>query len=71
MLVLRVRDNGPDASLPGTVVGGDGRGVGLRNTMARLEQLYGTRQRFTLRPGEDGEGMVAELRIPLRWTDAA
>jgi len=71
MLVLRVRDNGPDASLPGTAVGGDGRGVGLRNTMARLEQLYGTHQRFTLRPGEDGEGMVAELRIPLRWTDAA
>jgi sensor histidine kinase YesM len=71
MLVLRVRDNGPDTSFPETAAGGDGRGVGLRNTVARLEQLYGTRQRFTLGPGENGEGMVAELRIPLRWADAA
>jgi two-component sensor histidine kinase len=65
-LVLRVRDNGPDAS--GVSVAAARSGVGLRNTVARLEQLYGPGQRFTLRPAE-GEGMggtVAEVRLPLR-----
>ena len=38
-------------------------GVGIHNTRARLEQLYGTRQRFTLE--RDAErGVVAEVRLP-------
>ena len=65
-LVLRVRDNGPDAgrTLTGPADGAR-TGVGLRNTMARLERLYGGEQRFTLAPAVSG-GMVAELRLPLR-----
>lgn len=71
VVVFRVRDTGP---------GVDGRqperagGVGIRNTLARLEQLYGDDASFTLRSGETG-GAVAELRIPyhtradLRVTD--
>jgi two-component system LytT family sensor kinase len=60
-LVLRVRDNGPGL---GESVEGSGRvGVGLRNTVARLEQLYGPGQRFSIMPGADG-GTVAELRLP-------
>jgi len=37
--------------------------VGIRNTRARLEQLYGARQRFTLERDAD-RGVVAEVRLP-------
>jgi two-component system, LytTR family, sensor kinase len=66
-LVLRVRDNGPG---PGPNPIGTGGGVGLRNTVARLEQLYGARQRFTLLPTSSAEGTTAEVRIPLRRAHA-
>jgi two-component system, LytTR family, sensor kinase len=64
-LVLRVRDDGPGVTeLPGVGgAGGGARGVGLRNTVARLEQLYGAEQHFTLR-ADDGGGTVAEIRLP-------
>lgn len=42
-----------------------GRGVGLANTRARLEQLYGNQQEFGLR-GLEPTGVCAELSIPLR-----
>ena len=61
-LVLRFINDAPaDAALvtsPGSRIG-----VGIRNTRARLEQLYGTRQRFSLQ--HDAErGIVAEVRLP-------
>lgn len=59
-VVLTVRDNGPGL-VPGD--GGAGGGVGLRNTRARLEQLYGAAQRFTLEPAPGG-GVLAEVRLP-------
>ena len=61
-LVLRVINDAPaDAAL---VVSPNSRiGVGIRNTRARLEQLYGTRQRFTLQP-DAARGIVAEVRLP-------
>lgn len=55
---LEVRDNGP-----GPVPQSGEGGVGLRNTVARLEQLYGTKQRFSLRPAEGG-GTIAEIELP-------
>ena len=58
-LVLRVIDNGRGLAEPGD----DSSGVGLRNTTARLEQMYGSEQTFTLMPGASG-GMVAEVRVP-------
>jgi LytS/YehU family sensor histidine kinase len=42
-----------------------GPGVGLANTRARLEQLYGNRQEFGIR-NLDPTGVSAELSIPLR-----
>lgn len=66
-VVLTVRDNGPGLS------GAESRarrGVGLRNTMARLEQLYGTDQQFSLRPA-DGGGAVARVRLPFHTEQAA
>jgi two-component sensor histidine kinase len=62
-LVLRVRDNGPGPQPGGNGAGEAPSGVGLRNTVARLEQLYGPHQRFALRPAEEG-GTAAELALP-------
>jgi two-component system, LytTR family, sensor kinase len=67
MLVLRVSDNGAglDASERSRDNGGaTNTGVGLRNTRARLAQLYGSRHRFTLSPAPE-RGAVAEVRLPL------
>ena len=59
-LVLRVINDAPDSALVGSSAGS---GVGIRNTRARLEQLYGSRQRFSLE--RDAErGVVAEVRLP-------
>src|SRR5688572_30505858 len=58
-LVLAVRDNGP--GLNGADAGDEG--VGLRNTRARLEQLYGSAQSLTLREAEEG-GLIAEVTLP-------
>lgn len=61
-VLLRVSDNGPGIA-DATTASGSGRGVGVRNTIARLEQLYGAEQSFTLRSGENG-GTIAEVRLP-------
>jgi signal transduction histidine kinase len=57
-IVLSVRDNGPAAAEDAPA----GEGVGLRNTRARLAQLYGPHQRLTLRPAE--RGFIAEVELP-------
>jgi two-component system, LytTR family, sensor kinase len=63
-LCLEVRDNGP-----GIRPDRSGReGIGVANTRARLEQLYGDAQDFELRNGEAG-GVVARVRVPLRPPD--
>lgn len=58
-LRLEVRDNGPGprgaAERP--------QGIGLANTRARLQRLYGERQDFEIVPGE---GMLVRLRMPLQ-----
>ena len=73
-LVITVRDNGPgiDAAIgtdsngsltrPRAETGGTG-GVGLSNTRARLEQLYGPDQRLSLRRAGN-VGTVAEVVLP-------
>jgi signal transduction histidine kinase len=61
-LVLRVRDNGP--GLGADDDSADGEGVGLANTRARLQQLYGSDQRLTLTTAPDGVGVVAEVTLP-------
>jgi sensor histidine kinase YesM len=60
-LLLRVRDNGPGIGESADATGR--HGVGLRNTVARLEQLYGAADRFSIAPGAHG-GTVVELRLP-------
>jgi len=66
-IVLRVRDNGPgvNGSAPR-----DRSGIGLRNTIERLEQLYGDDAHFSLH-GVDGggRGAEAEVRVPYHTKD--
>jgi LytS/YehU family sensor histidine kinase len=60
MLVLRVRDDGPglvDEPRP------SGSGVGLANTRARLEQLYGSNHTFRLENVPDG-GLKVTMGLP-------
>jgi signal transduction histidine kinase len=60
-LCLVVTDDG--VGLPG---GGPLReGVGLKNTRARLQRLYGAAHRFDVRAGEEG-GAVATVMLPFR-----
>jgi LytS/YehU family sensor histidine kinase len=63
-LTLTVRDDGV-----GLAAAGAPDGVGLRTTRARLRQLYGDAQEFTIAPA-DGGGTVCVVRIPCRRTDA-
>jgi sensor histidine kinase YesM len=62
-LHLRVADDGvgvrPRPSEPSR------EGIGLRNTKARLENLYGNEHEFSARGGSDG-GFVVDIVIPFR-----
>jgi two-component system, LytTR family, sensor kinase len=65
-LILEIRDNG--RGLPhGELLR---EGVGLRNIRERVDQLYGSRARFSLEPAAGG-GTVATLRLPFTHCDAA
>jgi signal transduction histidine kinase len=59
-VVLEVRDNGPGLDAR---VDESADGIGLRNTRARLAQLYGTSQRLSLEPAAGG-GVVVTVTIP-------
>jgi two-component system, LytTR family, sensor kinase len=60
-LRLAVRDNGLGASKSD----GQPEGIGLANTRARLQELYGARARFTLTSPAEG-GFQVEMLIPIR-----
>ncbi len=64
-LVITVRDNGPG---PDGAAIAQGEGLGVRNTRARLEALYGADQHFVLRAVEGG-GAEAEIAIPFHTMD--
>jgi two-component system LytT family sensor kinase len=63
-LCLEIEDNGPGLDNGSSPVSG-GRGVGLTNTRARLEGVYGAQQRLELLRGADG-GMLVRIEIPAR-----
>jgi len=61
-LKLRVSDNGKKP-LPTPGTASHGNGIGLANTRARLQQLYGDEQSFSAGEGELG-GWIVEIKIP-------
>lgn len=61
-LLLQVSDDGLGIRENGT-------GVGLSNTRARLQQLFGQRQQFSL-VNRSGGGAVATIRLPYRVLSA-
>jgi two-component system LytT family sensor kinase len=60
-LVLAVHDNGPGPQAGSSPA--QSSGVGLRNVLGRLAELYGEDHHLTLLPAEGG-GAVAEIRLP-------
>jgi sensor histidine kinase YesM len=60
LLEIQVCDDGPGVSGESS-----GNGVGLSNTRARLEQLYGERQSLRLN-GRSGRGTIATVLLPYR-----
>lgn len=64
MLALEVRDNGAGTALPAMT-----EGIGLSNTRARLEGLYGNRQRFAL-GSRTGSGFAVSIELPLSMAPA-
>jgi hypothetical protein len=64
-LHLQVRDSGPGLNQTGKR---DGVGIGLSNTEARLQRLYGDQQRFELR---NNDGLEVNVRLPFSPTSTA
>jgi signal transduction histidine kinase len=62
-LQLRVHDDGPGLANPQLIK----EGVGLGNTRARLQQLYGTAHGFEL---TNGQGFTVRVTLPFRETAA-
>ncbi|MGH9944511.1 MAG: sensor histidine kinase [Pyrinomonadaceae bacterium] len=62
-LRLQVRDNGPGLSAAKSVGRSHNGGLGLANTRARLEHLYGSAYRFEMMNAPEG-GLVVTLEIP-------
>ncbi len=62
-LRIQIKDNGPGLSKDQTLVGHVVQGVGLTNTKARLERLYGSEYRFELTNDPFG-GLIVTLEIP-------
>ena len=64
-LILEIEDDGPGLDSDTTPV--PGTGLGLKNTRARLEQLYPDNHGFELSTSHSG-GTLVRLRIPFRLT---
>lgn len=63
---IRVADHGPGLAAGGEVTGGEVTGgVGLANTRARLDEMYGSEGYLELEAGADG-GLAALVRVPQR-----
>ena len=63
-LRIQVKDNGPGLN-DESFVNQFGKGVGLANTKARLQRLYGSQHMLELTNGSKG-GLVVTLEVPRR-----
>jgi two-component system LytT family sensor kinase len=69
-LRIQVKDNGPGLSAITGSKTNKREGLGLSNTKARLEQLYGAAHRFSIENAPGG-GLVVTLEIPAERDGAA
>ena len=65
-LLLRVTDTGPGGEPE--IVASDGARLGLKNTRARLREMYGSAQRFELKKSGRG-GWIVEIALPFRASE--
>jgi two-component system LytT family sensor kinase len=63
-LCLTVRDHGPGIDRSAPLI----KGIGLRNTIERLQRGYGNAHRFEICNARDG-GALVTIRLPLRMSD--
>ena len=63
-LMVKVHDNGAGSAKAKT--GRGGTGVGIHNTCARLDMLYGVNHAFRVQ-SQEGFGHEVEIRIPLKF----
>lgn len=61
-LLLRVQDNGPVQNQEAEFT----YGIGLSNTKARLQQLYGDKYELTIKSNYPDRGVLALVKIPLQ-----
>jgi len=62
-LLLEIKDNGPGVKLENGALP-NGRGVGIRNTRDRLQELYNDKHSFTITNTEP-TGLQVSIRLPL------
>jgi sensor histidine kinase YesM len=67
MVEIKVQDDGPGLAPAGP---GQTRGIGLANTRARLQQLYGAAASLSVENDKDG-GVAATVVLPCRIVEAA
>jgi two-component system, LytTR family, sensor kinase len=65
-LEMKVEDDGPGLAPPGA---GQTHGIGLTNTRARLNQLYGDAATLSVESGEEN-GVAATISLPCRILSA-
>jgi sensor histidine kinase YesM len=63
ILRLSIRDNGP--GMPSVAAAGGEKGIGLQNTIVRLQGLYGERQKLEIM-GAEPNGTEIRISLPLR-----
>ena len=65
VLQIEVQDNGPGFPINANLESYFQKGLGLSNTRARLEKMYGTNQRLILKNAPSG-GWIVLLEIPIQ-----
>ena len=63
---MKIKDNGPGINEENRTV--LGTGIGLTNTVERLEKLYGNNHEFSWENIKDG-GLVLTIKIPFTEKD--
>lgn len=67
-LHLQIKDNG--VGLPEGWKSSTDDGVGLKNTIERLKEMYGPDHHFEIKNRSDGNGVMVDIKLPLKSTQS-